>query len=702
MKQRLHCEVRPFPLITVLCCGTVLSLLDIEAVLAQLLNLYLLLLLGLSRLLIGDAFLVVHGTAPQSLLLITHLGQFIYEHRLLRIRLHQGDQSGQFRHHCCLGFRRLSFLEAQLSQPQYEIAFFKPLEAPHRLTVLVRILLLPILAERNGFHRYCESSLHGSFAVLDNGIHASSEVLTRLHWVGIRKEANLMCDASKLLELIIRPCRTERSHRIRHADLLKPHAVRRPLNGIHFLFLSSNTSCRMEAEQHVPFPIYGTLATVEVFRLRQPRQIPSRITDDMPHAAFNRNHYPLTEEVVPPVLLIHANEAERTQAIQALAVLLRPFHENVSLRRISDTLFFAVVSSPSPVSIFLRSGILPEHRLIERVHTCHQPEVRLPFKAAVPLLIRFLPFLYPDIRPVSQDFHGGRELQPIVLHHKADGITALPAPVALIGTPHFIHHERGCPLPMERAATLTVLTSAVRQRNAVLLDEIHDACPVKHVFYDSLRYHLITCLSITTSKNATDGGLHSWPAVDFSLIHAPSKRELNKSFSLIYHILPFFTAPFISFAANFRFTSLTERPSFCATCSAVKKLYLSALCFISSTMRWARVFSSILLSIAHLLSIGTHQPDCDDHILIVDLVPHAHTLHLSFRPIPPEDDGRHRMTLIPATEPSEFHPVRPELSQPPCLVLNCFHLVCELYNVCWLFAVAHITCFRLFKPPLRD
>ena len=324
MKQRLHGEVRPLPFIPVLGGGTVLPFFDIEAVLAQLFNLYFLLFLGLSGFLVGDALLVVHGTAPQCFLLAAHLGQLVDEHSLFRVRLHHGNQSGQLCHNSSLRLRCLRPLEAQFCQPDNEVPFFKPVEAFDVLAIFIRILLLSLLSQRDRLHGHRESCLHGLLAVLDDGLHPCTELIPVLGGVGIRKETNLMHDTFQQRELRFRPCRSERGHRIDHADLLQTHAVRRALHGIHLLFLRRYAPGIMEAEEHIPLAVDRTLCAVEVLRLRRTRQVPCRIANDTPHAVFDRNHDTRTEEVIPAVMLIKTHEAECAQAVQALAVLLSP------------------------------------------------------------------------------------------------------------------------------------------------------------------------------------------------------------------------------------------------------------------------------------------------------------------------------------------------------------------------------------------
>ena len=85
MEQRLHGEVRPFPFITILGRGTVLTFLDIEAVLLQLLQIDFPFLLRQSGFLVGDTLLVVYRSTPKRFLLPALLCQLLYEHGHFRI-----------------------------------------------------------------------------------------------------------------------------------------------------------------------------------------------------------------------------------------------------------------------------------------------------------------------------------------------------------------------------------------------------------------------------------------------------------------------------------------------------------------------------------------------------------------------------------------------------------------------------------------
>ena len=160
----------------------------------------------------------------------------------------------------------------------------------HVSAVFVRILFLSALAKRDRLHGHCKSGFHGLRAVLDDRLCPCAELIPGFHGVGIRKEANLMCYAFQLLKLCVRPCRSKRGDRIDYTYLLKPHAVRRSLDGIHLLLLGRYAPGSMEAEEHIPLMIDRCVSTIEVFRLRRASQIPSCVVDDTPHAVLYRNH----------------------------------------------------------------------------------------------------------------------------------------------------------------------------------------------------------------------------------------------------------------------------------------------------------------------------------------------------------------------------------------------------------------------------
>ena len=230
--------------------------------------------------------------------------------------------------------------------------FFKACEIVFASDVAIGIVLSR-LAVNLGKRQFKDSdrktATNGGFAVSDNCIYACSEFLSVARHVAVRNEAYRLRDFLQSVEVLVSPCRTERSNGILQSYGLKPQHVRCTLHANHEIFIPCSVRRFVDAEKH--FALCEDLGgrRVYVFRFLVACDVASGEADKFPSAVAYRDSDTIAEESVKrAVVLAFLNYAEFEQSVNIDGLALAPIEERH--RRIgseADADFVAEVLAPA-------------------------------------------------------------------------------------------------------------------------------------------------------------------------------------------------------------------------------------------------------------------------------------------------------------------------------------------------------------------